>query len=65
VRPGFYCRAFSASSQRKVKPRYDPLAMSDVWPPSGPRKRPPTLEHIQDLWTLRGIKVKSNVVAAV
>jgi hypothetical protein len=26
--------------------------VSDTWPPPGPQKRPPTLEHIRDLWTL-------------
>jgi hypothetical protein len=35
----------------------------DTWPPPGPQKRPPTLEHIRDLWQLRGIT--SNVTAAI
>ena len=37
--------------------------MSDTWPPPGPQKRPTTLEHIRDVWTLRGIT--SNVTAAI
>ena len=37
--------------------------MPDTWPPPGPQPRPPTLEHVRDLWTLRGIT--SNVTAAI
>ena len=37
--------------------------MPDTWPPPGPQRRPPTLEHIRDLWTLRGIT--SIVTAAI
>ena len=43
-------------------PRYHPR-VSDTWPPPGPRKRPPTLEHVRDLWTLHGIQ--SSVTAAI
>jgi len=34
-----------------------------VRPPPGPRKRPPTLEHVRDLWTLRWME--SNCTAAI
>jgi hypothetical protein len=37
--------------------------LSDTWPPPGPRKRPPTLEHVRDLWRLRG--AQSDVTAAI
>ena len=37
--------------------------MSDAWPPPGPQKRSPLLEHVRDVWTLRGIQ--SNVTAAI
>jgi len=37
--------------------------MPDTWPPLGPRKRPSTLEHVRDLWTLHGIT--SDVIAAI
>jgi hypothetical protein len=36
--------------------RYDRSRTSDTWPPPGPRKRPPTLEHIRDLWTLHFVQ---------
>ena len=26
------------------------------WPPPGPQKREPLLEHVRDLWTLHGIQ---------
>jgi hypothetical protein len=34
-----------------------------VRPPPGPRKRPPTLEHVRDLWTLHWMQ--SNCTAAI
>ena len=37
--------------------------MSDVWPPPGPQKREPFLEHVRDVWTLHGIQ--SKVTAAI
>jgi len=36
---------------------------ADTWPPSGPQRRPPTLEHIRDLWTLHWSQ--SNCTAAI
>jgi hypothetical protein len=30
--------------------------VSDNWPPQGPQKREPLLEHVRDLWTLHGIQ---------
>ena len=37
--------------------------VSDTWPPPGPQRRPPTLEHIRDLWTLHWSQ--SNCTAAI
>jgi hypothetical protein len=37
--------------------------VSDTWPPPGPQKRPPTLEHVKDLWTLHWSE--SNCTAAI
>jgi len=37
--------------------------VSDTWPPTGPQKREPLLEHIRDLWVLHGIE--SNCVAGL
>jgi hypothetical protein len=33
--------------------RYDPRVI-DTWPPPGPKKCEPTLEHLTIFWTLRG-----------
>lgn len=44
------------------RPRYDPR-VSDTWPRPGPQRRPPTLEHIRDLWTLHWSQ--SNCTAAI
>ena len=41
---------------------YDPR-VSDTWPPPGPQKREPLLEHVRDPWTLHG--VQSHVTAAI
>ncbi len=35
--------------------------MSDTWPPPGPQKRPPTLEHVRDVWTLHGVQATCTV----
>jgi hypothetical protein len=32
--------------------------VSDIWPPTGPQKREPRLEHIRDVWVLHGIERK-------
>ena len=37
--------------------------MSETWPPPGPQEREPLLEHVRNLWQLRGIT--SNVTAAI
>jgi hypothetical protein len=37
--------------------------VSDTWPPPGPEKRSPTLEHVRDLWILHGIQ--STCTAAI
>jgi hypothetical protein len=37
--------------------------MSDTWPPPGPRKREPLLEHGRDLWTVHGIQ--ANCTASI
>ena len=44
------------------RPRYDPR-VSETRPPPGLRKRPPTLEHVRDLWTLHSSQ--SNCTAAI
>ena len=50
------------SSDRVAHLRYDPH-VSDAWPPPGPQKREPLLEHVRDLWTLR--LIESNCTAAI
>jgi hypothetical protein len=57
-----YERAERPLSSRARVAAYD-ARVSDTWPPSTPRKRPPTLEHVRDLWTLHGIQ--SNCTAAI
>jgi hypothetical protein len=37
--------------------------MSDAWPPAGPQKQEPLLEHVRDLWVLHGIE--SNCIAGL
>src|SRR5262249_44619591 len=37
--------------------------MSNTWPPPGPQKLEPRLEHIRDVWVLHGIE--SNCVAGL
>jgi hypothetical protein len=37
--------------------------VSETWPPPKQQKREPLLEHVRDLWTLRGIT--SNVTVAI
>jgi len=37
--------------------------VSATWPPSGPHKREPFLEHVRNLWTLR--YVETNCTAAI
>ena len=38
-------------------------ALSDTWPPPGPQKREPLLQHVRDVWTLRYIE--TNCAAAI
>jgi hypothetical protein len=37
--------------------------VSDTWPPPGPQKPEPLLEHVRDLWTLR--YVETNCTASI
>jgi hypothetical protein len=37
--------------------------VSDTWPPPGPQRREPLLEHVRDVWTLHGLQ--SNCTAAI
>jgi hypothetical protein len=37
--------------------------VSDAWPPPGPQKREPLLEHVRDVWTLR--YVETNCTAHI
>jgi hypothetical protein len=37
--------------------------VSDTWPPLGPQRRLPTLQHVRDLWTLHWSQ--SNCTAAI
>ena len=66
-RPGgwvpFDKRAPTDPSRSRHRVRATISRVSHTWPPPGPRKRPPTLEHVRDVWTLRGIT--SDVTAAV
>jgi hypothetical protein len=39
------------------------LRVSNTWPPPGPQKREPLLEHIRDVWVLHGIE--RNCVAGL
>ena len=49
---------------RRLDPssRFDPIRratiprVSATWPPPGPQKREPTLEHVRNVWTLRYIE---------
>jgi hypothetical protein len=41
----------AAPSRFASRPISNPR-VPDTWPPPGPRKRPATLEHVGDLWTL-------------
>jgi hypothetical protein len=42
-------------SSRAASLRSDPR-VSDTWPPPGPQRRPPTLEHVRDVRSLHGIQ---------
>jgi hypothetical protein len=37
--------------------------VSDNWPPPGPAKREPLLDHVRDVWTLR--YVETNCTASI
>src|SRR4030095_6136787 len=39
------------------------LRVSDTWPPPGPKKPAPLLEHVRDVWTRHGIQ--STCMAAI
>ena len=60
--PGTKARR-ATPSNRAHRNRATIWRVSDTWPPPGPRKRPPTLEHVRDVWTLR--YVETNCTAAI
>src|SRR5262245_58401339 len=42
--------------------RYDP-PVSNAWPPLGPQKREPLLEHVCDLWNVRYVETNCTATS--